>query len=456
MALDHFNPEEKPMHSSDSKLNRREFLERSAVVAAGSAALSSTALSYTRIAGANDRISLGHIGIGNRGGELDGIVALLKDTKNAEVTAVCDLWSHNLERAAAANHKYYGKAPRTLRHPHELLALKDVDAVMISTPEHSHSPLLKITAEAGKDAYCEKPMGNVVEEVKAARDEVLARNLIVQIGTQHRSEPYQIVVRDLIRSGVLGEVTKYEIEWNYHGPRWRGRPEVKMIHEPDTDWRAWLVNKPYRPFDPQLYFEFRLYKEFSSGISDQWMSHGIDLCHYFMDESFPESVVANGGIFAWHDGRENPDTFHALFTYPKGFLVSYATSFGNDAPGFTRIMGKKATMINRGGEGSPRWQMVEEKGNHEQDASVDSQRAVRDILLPGDKTLPPMEIGDEDPSHMINWLDCLRSRKQPNATVQNGFSHSVACMMAAHAYWTGKKIYWDPKTETILDHPPGA
>jgi len=118
-------------------------------------------------------------------------------------------------------------------------------------------------------------------------------------------------------------------------------------------------------------------------------------------------------------------------------------------------MGKKATMIDRGGEGSPRWQMVEEKGNHEEDASVDSLRAVKDILLPGDKTLPPMDIGDEDPSHMINWLDCLRSRKQPNATVQNGFSHSVACMMAARAYWSGRKIYWDSKAETILDHTPG-
>ncbi len=442
------------MDSSDPKINRREFLHKGAVVAAGGAAWSGTALSYTRIAGANDRISLGHIGVGNRGSELDGIVASLKDQKNVEMTAVCDLWTHNVERAMAANQRFYGKAPRALRHPQELLALKDVDAVLISTPEHSHSPLLKMSAGAGKDTYCEKPMGNVLEEVKAARDAVLLKNLIVQVGTQHRSERYQIAVRDLVRSKVLGEATKYEIEWNYHGPRWRGRPEVKMIREQDTDWQTWLMGKPSRPFDPQLYFEFRLYKDFSSGIPDQWMSHGIDLCHFFLDEKYPASVVANGGVFAWHDGRENPDTFQALFTYSSGLLVSYATSFGNDAPSFTRIMGKNATLINHGGEGSPRWQMVEEKGNHEDDPTVDSRRAVKDVTLSDDKSLPPTSIGDEDPSHMTNWLDCLRSRKQPNATVHHGYAHSVACIMAAQAYWSGKKLYWDPRAEAILDHAP--
>ena len=437
-------------------MNRRKFIEKSAAVAAGTVALSNTALSYARIVGANDRISLGHIGIGSRGTELTGMVGALKDKQNVEMTAVCDLWTENREQAVEVNKKLYGKAPRAFQHAEDLIALKDVDAVIISTPEHSHSLLLKKVADAGKDGYCEKPMGNVLEEVKDARDAVQAKNLIVQIGTQHRSEPYQIAVRDLIRGGAVGEVSKYEIAWNYHGPRWRGREEVKNIREQDTDWRAWLMNKPYRPFDPQLYFEFRLYKEFSSGIPDQWMSHGIDLVHYFMDQIYPESVVAHGGIFAWHDGRENPDTFQALLTYPKGFLVSYSTSFGNDAPGYTRIMGKKATLFNTGGEGSPRWRIEEELGNHEQDDNVDQKRKRTDILLPGEKGLPPMSIPDEDLSHMTNWLDCLHSRKQPNATVQHGFSHSVACMMAARAYWSGKKSYFDPKTEQILDHPPAA
>src|SRR5207253_2506668 len=144
------------------------------------AAINTAAFSYARIIGANDRISLGHIGVGNRGTELDGIVAFLKDKKNAEVSAVCDVWTHNLERAVANNQKYYGKAPRAFKHPQELLALRDLDGVMISTPEHSHSPILKLTAEAGKNAYCEKPMGNVLEEVKGARDAVVAPTPIVQ------------------------------------------------------------------------------------------------------------------------------------------------------------------------------------------------------------------------------------------------------------------------------------
>src|SRR5262249_6005551 len=162
--------------------------------------------------------------------------------------------------AAASAEKVYGRAPRSFQYMEDLLRLKDVDAVIISTCDFQHSPVLKLVAEAGKDAYCEKPMGNDLSEAKAARDTVLAKNLIVQIGTQHRSEPYQIAVRDLIRTGVVGDVSKVEIVWNYHGPRWRGRPEVKQIRQEDTDWKKWLLSKPDRPFDPQAYFEFRLYK----------------------------------------------------------------------------------------------------------------------------------------------------------------------------------------------------
>ena len=237
--------------------------------------------------------------------------------------------------------------------------------VIISTADFQHAPLLRLAAEAGKDAYCEKPMATDLRDAKAACDAVLSRKLIVQIGTQHRSEPYQAAVRELVENGALGRISKVEIVWNYHGPRWRGRPEVRQIREQDTDWRKWLLTKPYRPFDPRAYFEFRLYRDFSSGIPDQWMSHAIDMVHHVTGDPLPLSAVAHGGVFAWPDGRENPDTFQALLEYPKGFLVSYSTSFGNDSDSFTRIMGDKATLVNIGGEGSQRWKLVEEKGTHE-------------------------------------------------------------------------------------------
>ena len=222
-------------NSNQNKIDRRLFLNRTARMVTGVAALSGaaaknlsgTAASYARIVGANDRISLAHIGIGSRGTELDWIASRLKDSHNVEMTAVCDLWSVNRERAAAKNKKYYGRTPRPYQYFEDVLALKDVDAVLISTPEHSHSPILKAVADAGKDAYCEKPMGNVLEEVKSARDAVLQKNLIVQIGTQHRSELYPRAAHDLVQTGALGDVSKVEIVWNYHGPRWRGRPEVK-------------------------------------------------------------------------------------------------------------------------------------------------------------------------------------------------------------------------------------
>ena len=451
-------------------MERNRGIGRRSFLFAGAATIGASALSYGRILGANDRISLGHIGVGRRGRELAGVVAELKDSHKVEMTAVCDLWKVNRERAASSAGHAFGRAPRSFQYMEDLLALKDVDAVIISTADFQHAPMLQLAAEAGKDAYCEKPMANVLEEAKAARDAVRSRKLVVQIGTQHRSEPYQIAAKESIAGGAVGDVSKVEIVWNYHGPRWRGLPEVNQIREEDTDWRKWLLTKPYRPFDPRMYFEFRLYREFSSGIPDQWMSHAIDMVHNLLNANLPKSVVAGGGVLAWPDGRENPDTFQALLEYPKGFLVSYSTSFGNDSDSFTRIMGKKATLVNVGGEGSQRWKIVEEKGTHEANPFV--KRGQRFIslgtkqrhdqswsqrLLSGavEKTYGPLPFtSDSNPCHMRNWLDCLRSRKQPNATVEHGFAHSVAVIMAARAQREGTKLYWDAASEQILDRPP--
>jgi predicted dehydrogenase len=194
-------------------------ISRRSVLLAGALGLGISASSYSRITGANDRILLGHVGVGNRGRELASIVAGLKSIHNVEMAAVCDLWTVNRERATRDAGQAYGRPPRACACIEELLADKDVDAVIISTPDFQHAPMLKMVAEAGKDAYCEKPMGNVLKEAKAARDAVRSRHLVVQIGTQHRSERYQIAAKDWISRGVLGGVSKVEIVWNYHGPR---------------------------------------------------------------------------------------------------------------------------------------------------------------------------------------------------------------------------------------------
>ena len=146
--------------------------------------------------------------------------------------------------------------------------------------------------------------------------------------------------------------------------------------------------------------------------------------------------------------------FQALLEYPKGFLVSYSTSFGNDAPSFTRYMGKNATLINIGGEGSPRYQVVEEKGTHEDDADIDQKRGSKYVRCLEKQNCRRWASTISRLEHMANWFECIRSRQQPHASVQDGFAHSVACMMATESYWSGKKIYWDAKSETFSDHKP--
>ncbi len=446
------------MHTSVPSSSHNN-LSRRALLLAGS-----TALSYARIPGANDRISLGHIGVGNRGRELASVVSGLKSRHNVEMVAICDLWKVNRERAAQFATQDYGRQPLSFAYAEDLLAAKDIDAVLISTPDFQHAPILRLAAEAGKDAYCEKPMATDIADAKAARGAVLAGRRVVQIGTQHRSEPYQAAVRNLIVRGEVGKISKIEIVWNYHGPRWRGRPEVRQIREQDTDWRRWLGAKPYRPFDPRLYFEFRLYREFSSGIPDQWMSHAIDMVHHLTGELYPVSAVAHGGVFAWPDGRENPDTFQALVEYP-GFLVSYATSFGNDSDSFTRVMGDRATLVNIGGEGSQRWKLIEEKGTHESNPFLRRpQRLIRlsdterngmswsQKLLNGtfEKTYGPLPfISDSNPAHMRNWLECLRTRRQPNASVERGMAQVAAVVLSSRAQREGKKLQWDTAAEEI-------
>jgi predicted dehydrogenase len=281
---------------------------------------------------------------------------------NCEITAICDLWTQNREKTVADVEQKFGKKPRAFKYSEELLTLKDIDGVMIATGDFQHAKMLVEVVHAGKDCYCEKPMANVFEEAKLARDTVLGAKQVVQMGSQWLSDPFQNALRDFVRTGELGRITRVEQIWNKNEERWRGRPEVSQIREQDTDWKRWLMGKPNRPFDPRAYFEFRLYKDFSSGIADQWMSHGSGLVHFYMDEDIPETMTANGGVYAWEDERENPDTFTAVATYKKGFVYVYQTQFGNSFGSHSAIMGMNGTLVAEGGEGSQRWMLTPNGG----------------------------------------------------------------------------------------------
>jgi predicted dehydrogenase len=465
--------------------DRRTFLK-----GAGGAliAASMDASSYARILGANNRIRLGQLGCGDRSAGHVHMAQLASKQIPVEMVAVCDLWNRARERRAAQVQKAFGLEPQMYQYSEEMLARKDIDGVMIATGDFQHAKLCCEVVKAGKDCYVEKPFANVLTEAKECRDLVKASKQVVQVGTQHRSQPYPLAVRDMIRSGKIGDVVHIEQEWNVNEERWRFveadtgiSPEMlkdlnmewkswlygrkSKLREEDTDWKRWLLGKPERPFDPHVYLEFRLYKDFSSGLFDQWMSHGCDLVHLWTDEKYPASVTANGGVFVWKDGRDNPDTCVAAVTYPKGFLYTYKTTFGNSYRSFSRIQGRDGTIENYGGEGSSLFVTTTEGGRKEYDPWDSgpvyskaplvgpSDDTAATLKVPGGQ--PPSSLGpdDDDVIHTVDWLDAMRTRREPNATVDHGFSHSIVCIMAAQSYWTGKRLYWDPRREEITEQP---
>jgi predicted dehydrogenase len=409
------------------KMTRREFVQKAAVGTAGLAFAGSGLLAPARAYGANDKISIGIIGIGQRCRDLMNDLRKQSDKQNVEVTAVCDIWAKNLDRAAKTVTDWYGKEPRKYRFYEDLLAQKDIDAVIIATADFQHAHMLADAVKAGKDVYCEKPFANDLGDARKAVDAVAQSGRIVQIGTQRRSEGSWAAAAELIASGVLGTISKVDCEWSYFGPRWK-RNDVDQVKESDVKWKRFLIAKKYRAFDPHQFMEWRLYRDFSGGIPDQWMSHMIDVVHWMTGEQYPTSAVSHGGVYVWKDGRENEDTFQTLLEYPKGFLVSYATKFGNTAGDRTIICGTNGTLD------CDTWKITPNGGGG-------SGKLKEEIVV---KPKPSV-------NHMGNWLECLRSRQQPNATAQDGYSHAVAIIMATRALRTGKKVFYDPATREMRE-----
>ena len=447
-----------------TKITRRHFLAASTAGMAG-LSLSVSAKSYNRILGSNDRVNIAFLGNGDRGrGHMHMVKNSFSD-KNLGVIAVCDIWKGNREKAVANCRKLYNAEVKAFKYSEDLLNLKDLDGVMIASGDHQHARILVEVVKAGKDCYCEKPMAQDIEEAKLARDTVLSSKQVVQMGSQWLSEPIQIKIRDIVRSGKLGQITKIEQNWNDNNHRWHepNDPDIASIREEDTDWNRWLLGKSYEPFDPVKYFEFRIFKKYSGGITSQWMSHAIGLVHFYTDTAIPDSMVANGGIFGWPDVRENPDTFQALATYDDAkFLYSYSSSYANKFGDHTVIRGKDGTLFSHGGEGSPRWFFIPE--HQDLPAGFDFYRGLADAVKSGKAELikaddqysglPPTESTDDTKAHLDNWIDCIRSRShQTNGHVLTGYWHSVGIIMATRAYRENKKLFWDRENEEIVEKP---
>ena len=433
-------------------ISRRELMR---TAARGTVAMS--ALSYSQILGANDRIQIGQLGCGNRaGGHRQMLKLSSRVDPNFDVRSVCDLWSVNRDKAADAVQKMFGTRPKTFKSSEEMLADRELDAVMIGTGDHQHARLLADVVRAGKDCYCEKPMANTLEDAKLARDVVKAGKQVVQMGSQWLSDPYQHKVREMIREGRLGKVVSISQSWNFNGPRWHvpNDDRIATLREQDTDWERWLLGRAKRPFDPRAYFEFRIFKDFSGGITDQWYSHGAGLAHFYLDTFIPDDTVASGGIFAWHDVRENPDTFQCLSTFAdKQVLYSYGTTFGSAYGDHTIIRGTKGTLASPGGEGSPQWWFTPETQSGWRSNIVFDLHSgpvkPQLVTVEGKTDPPPIQQDDDLQYHTDDWLKCMRSRATPNGSIETGFAHAVAVVMATRSYREGKKMKWDRKAETI-------
>lgn len=422
------------------------------------------ALSYTRIVGANDRIQIGQLGCGHRSSSHRLMLKMSAETDaNFDLRSVCDLWSVNRGKAADHAQQLFGRRPKTFKYSEEMLADNDLDAVMIGTGDHQHARLLAEVVRAGKDCYCEKPMANTLEDAKLARDTVVASKQVVQMGSQWLSDPYQHQIRDIVRSGKLGKVVSISQSWNFNGPRWHvpKSEDVAALREQDTDWQRWLLGRPSRPFDPRVYFEFRIFKEFSGGITDQWYSHGSGLAHFYLDTFIPDDTVANGGIFAWHDVRENPDTFQCVSAFAKKqVLYTFSTTFGSGYGNHSMIRGTHGTLYSPGGEGCPQWWFTPETRSAWDSNVVFDLHATKAnpelVTIPGHTEVPPLHQSDNLRAHTDDWFRCMRSRGKTNGNIETGFAHAVAVVMATRSYREGKKLYWDRKREQIGEHPVSA
>ncbi|MBQ7685398.1 MAG: Gfo/Idh/MocA family oxidoreductase [Bacteroidaceae bacterium] len=437
---------------------RRDFLKTGMLSTAGLAlaGMGVPLRSFARTLGANDRVRVGVIGFSDRfrSSLLPTFMANAKEL-NFEIVAVSDIWKLRREEAVKHFKEKYNLDVKAFRNNEELFDAQICDAVIISTADFQHAQHCIQAVKAGCDAYVEKPFAETMEDARAALKAVRETQRIVQVGSQRRSAPNYQAAYDYLRSGKFGKITMVEMTWNVNQPgRWRRPALVEKCFEQDTDWKRFLLNRPYEKWDPRKYLEYRLFWPFSSGIPGQWMSHQIDTVHWFTGLAHPQSVAANGGIYCWNDGRRNFDTVTAVFDYGKpdgsdNFQVLYTSRMHNSAGG------TKELYFSNGGTLNLDSNEVSSLGGMSAGSAREmgmQANLLESFKLPDVKVETSANTGGDTMTylHMRNWMECVRSRRTPNAPAQAGYNHSIATIMCNAALRTGEKVTFNEKKQEVL------
>jgi predicted dehydrogenase len=427
-----------------TKINRRTFTKSAAAVGALAALQSSTHAAL----GSNDRVRLGVIGVGNRGDQLLDAFLVHKD---AEIVALCDVYKPYLP---AAQKKVGGKA-QLFHDFRKLIDQKDLDAVVIATPDHWHALQFIAACRAGKDVYVEKPLSLTIAEGKKMVEVARQEKRITQVGLHRRSTPFVHEAVKLIRSGAIGKVTVAKC---YHLrnelPYGIGNP-ADCDPPPGLDWDLWLGPAPKVAYNPnRCLYKFRWFYDYSGGQLTNFGTHYLDVIQWALGQDAPRGVFAAGGKFAVPDNREIPDTMEVVWEY-DGTLVSMSQYNASAAPGNARgweleFRGTKGTLLMHDSQGYevipekvrtaelPALSPLKRKENSEQ--ARGSRPAMEALVVKG---------RSDTADHARNFLDCVKSRKPTNCPVEVGHASTRATLLAKISLRRGRYLTWDAKGERI-------
>lgn len=398
-------------------LSRRTFLTTAAATATW------TAKSYSAVIGANDRIRMGVIGCGGMAqGHMKQLLRI-KDSDNFEFTGVCDLYDRRLQEAQDIT----GAKPYK-RHQ-DLLAANDIDYVLIATPEHRHFDVAMDAIKAGKHIYLEKPMTRTSAEGFKLVEALKTSNIKMQVGVQGTSDQSYITARKYVEDGTLGDVVMAQIDYsrNYsdEGDFWAYKIDEDAKPGINIDWNAWLGSAPKRPWDPDRFFRWRRYWDYSSGISSDLFVHRVTRIIKSLNLGFPQYAVGVGGKYHFRNSKaEIPDTFNIMLDYPNGPTVSLVSSMANGAPIRHMIRGSKATLtFTREG------------------FDIEPEPHMKDSMKP----IHYDRVGAENTNlHHRNLMNAIRKGEELNCDPDLGLRAVVACELGTLSFRQRRYMRWDP------------